>query len=190
MIINNAFVMNANAVMIEALAFAIGMTTEQVIKAQRKSKLHAHVGTRFANGEYSAQFANDTLDSAMLNDVLLNDAVSAYEAQRFADDYDSAQAEYATRKAQADASAPHVDAGKRNNNISAKQWLIDLLSCVDANGMPVSYTLRELIALTGKTEVNIRTMLSDLRSAKYCGKYGVFNSKSTRINGEWRYAKA
>lgn len=81
--------------------------------------------------------------------------------------------------------APRIDAGKRANNISAKQWLIDLLSVADA-----SYTLVALCALSAKSEVNIRTMLSDLRSTRYCGKYGVFATKSTRIAGVTYYSKA
>lgn len=78
-----------------------------------------------------------------------------------------------------------VIAGKRAQNKSAKAWLIELLSVADA-----SYTLKQLVALTGKTEVNVRTMLSDLRSATYAGKYGVFKTVSTRTNNVLTYSKA
>lgn len=66
---------------------------------------------------------------------------------------------------------------------SAKAWLRELLSVADAE-----YTLAELVALSGKTEVNIRTMLSDLRSVKYAGKSGVFLTKAVRKNGKVYYS--
>jgi hypothetical protein len=75
--------------------------------------------------------------------------------------------------------------GKRAATKSAKDWLRDLLSAENAE-----FTLAELIALSGKTEVNIRTMLSDLRSPKYCGKGGVFATKSVRKDQKVYYSKA
>lgn len=76
-------------------------------------------------------------------------------------------------------------ATSRKSVKSAKDWLRELLSQPGA-----SYTLAELVALTGKSEVNIRTMLSDLRSSRYAGKGGVFNTKSTRVNGKTYYSAA
>lgn len=75
--------------------------------------------------------------------------------------------------------------GKRAATKSAKDWLRELLE-----DSAKEFTMVELVALTGKTEVNIRTMLSDLRSAKYAGKKGVFNTKSTRKDGKVYYSRA
>ncbi len=83
-----------------------------------------------------------------------------------------------------------VPAGKRTTTMSAKDWLRQLFNAVNEAGEPVAYTLKELIALTGKTEVNIRTMLSDLRSPKYCGKDGVYNTKAVRVAGVTSYSKS
>lgn len=74
--------------------------------------------------------------------------------------------------------------GKRSLTKSCKEWLRELLSQKDA-----SYTLTELVALTGKTEVNVRTMLSDLRNPKYAGKAGVFRTKSVRVAGVTKYSQ-
>lgn len=73
---------------------------------------------------------------------------------------------------------------QEKNTKSAKAWLRELFSEEGAE-----YTIAELGSLTGKTEVNIRTMLSDLRSLKYCGNGGVFNTKSVRKDGKLFYSK-
>ena len=39
----------------------------------------------------------------------------------------------------------------------------------DAQFKHIAYTVEELCTLTGKSEVNIRTALTDLRSPKFCG---------------------
>ena len=52
------------------------------------------------------------------------------------------------------------------------------------------FTVDELCALTGKSRVNITTQLSDMRSAKYAGKHGVYMTISQRTNGVTRYKKA
>lgn len=197
MIINNAFVMNCNTVVLQALATALGVADTQL--SIKVKKLRAIVGTKLANSAtLSEQFSNDTLEHV----TLLNDALSAaidadiaqqaraaidaadaaaHDAMRA--DADAMNAAYDTaHAAQAEPQAPH---GKRDASKSAKAWLIELLSVAGAQ-----YTLTELIELTGKTEVNIRTMLSDLRSAKYAGKYGVFNTKSTRVDNKTYYSKA
>lgn len=75
-------------------------------------------------------------------------------------------------------------ASQEKNGKSAKTWLRELLSVRGAQ-----YTLADLVLRTGKTEVNIRTILSDLRSAKYCGSGGVFNTKSVRKDGKVYYSK-
>jgi len=70
--------------------------------------------------------------------------------------------------------------------IGAKQHIRNLLSADGA-----SYSLAELCKQSGKSEVNVRTMLSDLRSPKYAGKQGVFMTISTRgTDGVTRYSKA
>jgi len=76
---------------------------------------------------------------------------------------------------------PHASSGK-----SAKQYIRDLLS-VDGAAL----TLDELCAASGKTAVNVRTALSDLRSVKYAGNAGVFITASTKaLDGKTRYQQA
>lgn len=70
-------------------------------------------------------------------------------------------------------------------NVGAKVALRDLF---DVPGS--KYTLKELVAQTGKTEVNVRTQLSDMRSAKYAGKHGVYMTQATRVAGVTYYSKS
>lgn len=50
-------------------------------------------------------------------------------------------------------------------------------------------SLADLVRMSGKSEVNVRTMLSDLRTAKYCGKQGVFNTRAIREGGKVFYER-
>lgn len=169
--------MSCPSSILRPLASALGVADSQLnIKT---SKLRAIVGTKLANdSNFNVAFAADTLLTVQLNNVALDVAVEAYE-----------QRAYDAMRAAADTDNDVFDvehkkqAGKSIK--SAKTWLRELLSAPDS-----SYTLKELVALTGKTEVNIRTMLSDLRSVKYAGSAGVFVTKSTRINNVTRYSKA
>lgn len=81
--------------------------------------------------------------------------------------------------------APVVAAPVVAANISAKQHIRNLLS-VDGAQLSVA----QLCAASGKTSVNIITMLSDLRSVKYCGKSGTFNTVATKRDGVTFYSKA
>lgn len=179
MILNNTSVTSASPAVLAALAYALGMSDEQVRHATKKKKLVATVGTKLANSAtLGAAFADGTLDSAQLLNSALDAAIAAQLDAQYAADWDAAHAEDAKR-------AQPQDAPKGKQIKSAKAWLRELLSVDGAE-----YTLKQLIALTGKTEVNIRTMLSDLRSVKYCGSAGVFATKSVRKNGEVYYSKA
>lgn len=159
--VNNSFVMSATPEQLAALAAFVGMSSAQVAKAVRLNKLAQVIGTKLANSpEWSAAFAANELT------------------------VDLPEAPQPEPQAQ-----PQPDAqpqpGKRAASKSAKDWLRELLSVEGAE-----FTLAELIALSGKTEVNIRTMLSDLRSPKYCGKGGVFATKSVRKDQKVYYSKA
>lgn len=48
-------------------------------------------------------------------------------------------------------------------------------------------TTEEICAATKKSDVNVRTILSDLRSPKYCGSGGVFKTIATKIDGKTYY---
>lgn len=48
-------------------------------------------------------------------------------------------------------------------------------------------SIDDLCNATKKSEVNIRTILSDLRSPKYCGAGGVFKTVSTKVDGKTLY---
>lgn len=177
-IINNEFVMSCPTSVLQAIARVIGVAEPQV--TGKVKKLRAIVGTKLAQGETREAFDAGMLTAEMIGNAVVQALVEALAA-RMADDWDAAYAEEAQRKA----AEPKAQAGKRANNKSAKDWLRELLSQADAK-----FTLGELVALSGKTEVNIRTMLSDLRSPKYCGKGGVFNTKSTRVDGKTYYSAA
>ena len=82
----------------------------------------------------------------------------------------------AATQAQAQATAQATAASAVREVKSAKAWLIELFTT------GASYTLAELIALTGKTEINLRTQLGDLKNARYAGAYGVQPIVSTRTN--------
>jgi len=68
---------------------------------------------------------------------------------------------------------------------SAKQFIRETLSVEGAK-----LTVEEMCKQSGCTPVNIRTMLSDLRSPKYAGKAGVFITKSVRDGDKTYYMKA
>ena len=202
---NNVFTMSIN--MLQLVAVAVGVSAEQA-STMKQSKLRSMVAKKLYDSvTLGAAYQADTLDHAMLCSAELNayiDNAQANTAQADADakaqaganaersaqaEAERAEAERAERmaKAEAEATAPN-DAAQRQqraNATSCKQWLIDLLGAVGAK-----YTLKQLCQLTGKSEVNVRTMLSDLRSARYAGKYGVFNTKSVRIDGVTWYSKA
>jgi hypothetical protein len=214
--LNHDFVMTCNADMLKLLAVAVGITLAQA-NVTKPKKLRSMIGTKLTNSvTYGAEYTDGTLDFARLCDSALNSAIEQLERdlaqaqadneQRKADADAQAQADAdakrnADAQAQADASNSAYnefgafDASAQNAQQSAKQansavksakaWLRELLSADGAQ-----YTIKQLCALTGKTEVNIRTMLSDLRSIKYAGKAGVFNTKSVRVNGETYYSKA
>lgn len=63
---------------------------------------------------------------------------------------------------------------------SAKEEIRKVLGTYDKDGMLPAWTIAELSKLTKKSEVNLRTMLSDLRSTAYCGKKGVFLTERIR----------
>ncbi|HEY6020289.1 MAG TPA: hypothetical protein VIY48_10405 [Candidatus Paceibacterota bacterium] len=179
MIVNNAFVMSASIEVLTVLARAIGMNQTQIEHATKKGKLAQHVGTKLQNSvTLGTAYAEGTLDHVVFASAALNDMMQKQA------DVDAAASQAKTEEPQAQASAEASKPGKKNVK-SAKTWLRELLSAEGAE-----YTLAELVALTGKTEVNIRTMLSDLRSAKYAGKQGVFNTKSVRKDGKVFYSAA
>ena len=158
--INNSFVMSATPEQLAALASFIGMSGAQVAKAVRLNKLAQVIGTKLANSPEHS---------------------AAFAAGTLEVELPGAQPD-AQPQPQPDA---EPQPGKRAASKSAKDWLRELLSAENAE-----FTLAELIALSGKTEVNIRTMLSDLRSPKYCRKGGVFATKSVRRAGKVFYSKA
>lgn len=69
----------------------------------------------------------------------------------------------------------------------AKPLIRKLMGTPDEHGFYPSFTLEELCEQTKKSEVNVRTILSDLRSPKYCGTGGVFMTTSSKNNGVTRY---
>lgn len=198
--IDNAFVMRATVSQLQAVAAIIGMSEAQVQKALSKGKLAAVVGTKLANDPtYSAAFNDGTL-TMDIPEPNAAEAAAAEAAAAEAAERDQRRQARAAKEAEAKAAAAAAKeaaaaekakadeappAGKRAATKSAKDWLRDLLSAEGA-----SYTLAELVALSGKTEINIRTMLSDLRSPRYCGKAGVFATKSVRTGGKTYYSKA
>lgn len=161
-IVTNAFVLNCTREQLVALACHIGMSADKQAHALKKglTKLRATVGTLLANDPTYAP----AFTAGTLSVELPVDPAEA-------------AADQASQQQQAKASA-------RKNVKSAKAWLRELLSTGQ------EYTLAELVKLSGKTEVNIRTMLSDLRSVKYAGKSGVFNTKSVRRDGTVYYSMA
>ncbi len=56
----------------------------------------------------------------------------------------------------------------------AKPMIRRVMGTSDINGGYPLFTIQELMALTGKSEINVRTSLADLRSPKFCGQDGVF----------------
>ena len=170
----------AHADALSALALVTG--TEQSNAALDAAHAVLATDAMIDNAQQALADATDTTTTAPVADaeqaLADNEQALADAEQALAD----AGAQLANESAQL-----AVPANKRalTGTISAKQWLIDLLSVADA-----SYTLNQLCALSGKTEVNIRTMLSDLRSERYAGKYGVFKTKSVRSGGVTLYSKA
>jgi len=66
---------------------------------------------------------------------------------------------------------------------SAKDEIRRVLGTYSDDGTLPDYTIGELSTLTKKSEVNVRTMLSDLRSVKYAGREGVFLTERVKRPG-------
>lgn len=185
-IINNLFVLSCNEKCLLALAVHYGVSEGQMKDLSKSTKgmkkLRAIVGNKISQSpDVAAAYAAGTLTAEMLANAELNAAIE--EA-----DLAAVQAARDAMFAEADKMNVEWDAAHKAQTKaikSAKDWLRELLSVDGA-----SYTLADLVALTGKTEVNIRTMLSDLRSAKYAGKAGVFKTVSTRKDSKVYYSKA
>lgn len=122
--------------------------------------------------EAQAQYAADKLD--MLHVLLGTDVADAL--------HDALDAEHASVDMSTHVT-PVVAQALSANSMSAKAWLHVLFNKRNADNTHVRYTLKMLCALTGKTEVNVRTQLSDMRTTKYCGKHGVLMTTSTRVAG-------
>lgn len=76
--------------------------------------------------------------------------------------------------------------------IGAKPLVRKLLGTKDdraETGTPVypAMTMEEICTATKKSDVNIRTILSDLRSPKYCGAGGVFKTVAVKTDGKTYY---
>lgn len=168
--VSSAFVMSCTREQLVALALFAGMTAGKIEHAVKRDaslkKLRATVGTKLANDPAT----RDALAAGTLEVEL---PVSPSTEQ---------QPPHGEQQQQTSGAS---QSSKRAATKSAKDWLRELLSQPGA-----SYTIAQLVALTGKSEVNIRTMLSDLRSPKYAGKRGVFNTKSVRVNGQTFYSMA
>jgi hypothetical protein len=65
----------------------------------------------------------------------------------------------------------------------AKPMLRRIMGTPDSLFNYQRFTVDELCHLTGKTEVNVRTCLADLRSLKFCGKEGPFVTKMIKEAG-------
>jgi len=68
---------------------------------------------------------------------------------------------------------------------SAEKWLRELFSVKGAE-----YNLEQLKTLTGKSGVNLKTKLSDLRNPRYCGRGGVLETESVNRGGKLYYRRA
>lgn len=78
--------------------------------------------------------------------------------------------------------APEVkQPAPKQRKVGAKIKVANLLQTGGA------YTVEQLQAATGGTEVTVKTALSDLRSAKYCGPSGVLNI--VRADGKYSVNK-
>lgn len=71
--------------------------------------------------------------------------------------------------------------------MGAKPLVRKLLGTPNEDGTYPAFSMEELCSMTKKSEVNIRTILSDLRSAKYCGQGGVFMTKSVKDGNVTKY---
>lgn len=71
--------------------------------------------------------------------------------------------------------------------MGAKPHVRKLLGTALPDGTYPSMTLDEICAATKKSAINIRTILSDLRSDKYCGSGGVFMTVSSKVGDHTYY---
>lgn len=184
--VTHDFIMSAGVEVLAQVLVQLGCNDKYVAKCIKRGVEHARVvaGTKLANSaEHSTLYAAGTL--RMQLDVEVQ--AEAQHAQAEADDVRFAYEAEAEAEAQAEAQA-EAHTASASATKSAKAWLHELFNKRNSAGAYASYTLAELCALTGKTEVNVRTMLSDLRSVKYAGKYGVLNTRSTRSAGVTRYS--
>lgn len=167
-IVDNKFVLSASLQALTLIAEQAGLQAKRIEAAAKRGREHMAVwlGTHLSNSKDTRDvFAAGKLAVELPWEALTPEQQAAHKQ--------------ASPQDEPKASSKSVDTK------SAKDWLRELFSKPNAR-----YTLAELVALTGKTEVNIRTMLSDLRSSKYAGKLGVFVTKSERIGQKVYYSRA
>lgn len=74
--------------------------------------------------------------------------------------------------------------------MGAKPHVRMLLGTANPDGQYPKMTMEDICTVTKKSQINIRTILSDLRSPKYCGNGGVFMTTSTKVDGKTYYQYA
>lgn len=110
---------------------------------------------------------------------------------------DKAEAEYNAASEEKEPSVDDLGAntvGKRKSSgpragaaMGAKPHVRKLLGTANPDGKYPLMTMEDICHVTKKSQINIRTILSDLRSPKYCGTGGVFMTASTKIDGKTFY---
>ena len=76
---------------------------------------------------------------------------------------------------------------RTGNAMGAKPHVRKLLGTANPDGKYPLMTMEDICHVTKKSQINIRTILSDLRSPKYCGSGGVFMTTSVKIDGKTFY---
>jgi hypothetical protein len=71
--------------------------------------------------------------------------------------------------------------------MGAKPHVRMLLGTANPDGKFPLMTMEDICNVTKKSQINIRTILSDLRSPKYCGTGGVFMTTATKVDGKTYY---
>ena len=71
--------------------------------------------------------------------------------------------------------------------MGAKPHVRKLLGTANPDGVFPKMTMDDICNVTKKSQINIRTILSDLRSEKYCGSGGVFKTIAIKIDNKTYY---
>lgn len=166
---------------------ALGNDNEPTMQFRDLSEDEANKFRQWARDNYQPNSPIDTLWHPVIQVecALMNDEFRAATQDSAANDTEK---EPSVDDLGANTVGKRKSSGPRTGAaMGAKPHVRMLLGTANPDGTFPKMTMEDICHVTKKSQINIRTILSDLRSPKYCGSGGVFNTVSIKIDGKTFY---